>query len=158
MKKILFFTTLLFFVSFLAYAQKPIKGIVRAAKIKAIKIAFLTEQLDLTSSEAEKFWPVYNNYSKKLRQLERVEKLKLKVKIKDAGGIDKISEKEATSIMNKISSVDAQVCKTKLAFDKELANVLTYKKLLKLKVAEKDFVRKLMRKYRRKRGSLKKEQ
>ena len=30
--------------------------------LKAQKIAFFTQKLDLTPSEAEKFWPIYNEY------------------------------------------------------------------------------------------------
>ena len=157
MKKILFFTSLLFFISFLANAQKQKKKQVRGEKIKALKIAFLTNELDLTSSEAEKFWPIYNRYDEKLHQLERVEKQKLRAQIKDASGIDNISENEAKSIVRKIADIDEQVYKTKVTYDKELATVLSFKKLLKLKVAEKDFVRKLMRKYRKKKVRLNKE-
>jgi hypothetical protein len=32
-------------------------------KLTAYKIAFFTQRLDLTPAEAEKFWPVYNDYS-----------------------------------------------------------------------------------------------
>lgn len=34
----------------------------RHEKIKALKVAFFTQRLSLTSEEAEKFWPVYNEY------------------------------------------------------------------------------------------------
>ncbi|MCB0697691.1 MAG: hypothetical protein KDC07_10020, partial [Chitinophagaceae bacterium] len=33
-------------------------------RIKALKIAYITEKLDLTSEQAQKFWPVYNRYEK----------------------------------------------------------------------------------------------
>lgn len=32
--------------------------------IKAQKVAFLTQQIDLTSQEAQKFWPIYNEWEK----------------------------------------------------------------------------------------------
>jgi Skp family chaperone for outer membrane proteins len=41
----------------------------RSEKIKALKIAFITQKLQLTSAEAEKFWPVYNQYDNEIRQL-----------------------------------------------------------------------------------------
>lgn len=41
----------------------------RGEKIKALKIAFITQKLQLTSAEAEKFWPVYNQYDNEIRQL-----------------------------------------------------------------------------------------
>ena len=34
-------------------------------KIKALKVAFLTEKLALTSDEAQKFWPIYNAFEEK---------------------------------------------------------------------------------------------
>lgn len=36
----------------------------RSEQIESIKVAFITSKLDLTSEEAQKFWPVYNNYTK----------------------------------------------------------------------------------------------
>ena len=35
-------------------------------RIRAYKTAYITQELDLSSSEAEKFWPVYNEYDKKI--------------------------------------------------------------------------------------------
>jgi hypothetical protein len=40
-------------------------------RIEAIKVAFITKKLDLTTEEAQKFWPVYNNYQKELIELMR---------------------------------------------------------------------------------------
>ena len=40
-------------------------------RIEAIKVAFITKKLDLTTEEAQKFWPVYNNYQKELMELMR---------------------------------------------------------------------------------------
>ena len=34
--------------------------------MKALKTAHITDQLDLTSAEAEKFWPIYNEFDAKL--------------------------------------------------------------------------------------------
>ena len=40
-------------------------------RIEAIKVAFITKKLDLTTEEAQKFWPVYNNYQKELMVMMR---------------------------------------------------------------------------------------
>lgn len=37
-------------------------------RLKAISIAYLTKELELTSAEAEKFWPVYNRYTEEIRK------------------------------------------------------------------------------------------
>lgn len=41
----------------------------RSEQIESIKVAFITSKLDLTSEEAQKFWPVYNNYTKEFLEL-----------------------------------------------------------------------------------------
>ncbi|MEN9570850.1 MAG: hypothetical protein RL172_2081 [Bacteroidota bacterium] len=34
--------------------------------IEALKVAFISKELELTPEEAQKFWPVYNQYSKEV--------------------------------------------------------------------------------------------
>ena len=34
--------------------------------IEALKVAFISKELELTPEEAQKFWPVYNQYSKEM--------------------------------------------------------------------------------------------
>jgi len=40
-------------------------------RIQAARVAYITEQLTLTADEAEKFWPVYREYSDKRRALHK---------------------------------------------------------------------------------------
>lgn len=59
---------LIFFSGFsFAYAQQGNGQ--RGEKIQALKIAFITQKLHLTSAEAEKFWPVYNEYNNEIKNL-----------------------------------------------------------------------------------------
>lgn len=46
-------------------AQPAIK---KAERIQALKIAFITQRLDLSSDEAQRFWPVYRGYENELKQ------------------------------------------------------------------------------------------
>ncbi len=41
----------------------------KAEKIQALKIAFITEKLSLTSEEAQRFWPVYGQYENDMKSL-----------------------------------------------------------------------------------------
>ena len=43
----------------------------RAEKIQSLKIAFITQKLQLSAGEAEKFWPVYNQYDNEIRSLPK---------------------------------------------------------------------------------------
>ena len=40
-------------------------------RIEALKIAYITKQLQLSSEEAQKFWPVYNTYESEMKQMVR---------------------------------------------------------------------------------------
>jgi hypothetical protein len=37
-------------------------------RLEALKIAYITKKLDLSPEEAQKFWPIYNQYSAELKQ------------------------------------------------------------------------------------------
>jgi hypothetical protein len=65
MKKYLLVIVILFGTFSLATAQNG-NG---RQKIQALKVAFITQKLHLTPSEAEKFWPVYNQYDKEIMQV-----------------------------------------------------------------------------------------
>ena len=44
-------------------------------RVRAEKVAFLTEEIDLTESEAQVFWPIYNEIQKSQREsFEAVQK------------------------------------------------------------------------------------
>jgi hypothetical protein len=40
-------------------------------KIEAARIAYITDQLELTPEEAEKFWPIYREFAQKRREIRR---------------------------------------------------------------------------------------
>lgn len=57
--------TLLFLICTLSvFAQDGGRG----GRIESLKIAFLTKKLNLSPEEAQRFWPIYNNYAGELRQ------------------------------------------------------------------------------------------
>ena len=37
-------------------------------RVEAVKIAYFTKELNLTSEEAQKFWPLYNTYFEELKK------------------------------------------------------------------------------------------
>ena len=45
-------------------------GETRAEKIQSLKIAFITQKLQLTPDEAQKFWPIYNQYQNNIQNLQ----------------------------------------------------------------------------------------
>lgn len=67
MKKYIFLFLFLSGTVFSANAQRNGGG--QNDKIQALKIAFFTQKLQLTSADAEKFWPVYNQYTNEIKSL-----------------------------------------------------------------------------------------
>ena len=69
MKKVFSVLCALMVLSMGAFAQGP-QGPRRGAdngwreRVRAEKVAFLTEEIDLTESEAQVFWPIYNESPK----------------------------------------------------------------------------------------------
>ncbi|WP_207495024.1 hypothetical protein [Aridibaculum aurantiacum] len=81
MKKKLFI--LLAFITNLSYIcfAQPDDG---RNKAEAVQIAFLTKELGLTPDEAQKFWPVFNNYKQEIiatRRSTRNDEIELEEKV-----------------------------------------------------------------------------
>lgn len=143
MKKVTFIIITLLFC-FKGNAQKQ-KG---REKIRAFKIAFITEKLDLTQSEAEKFWPIYNAYDKKNIELHREKRFSIKKNIKKVGGIDNLNENTAKELIGKMERLEKKRFNNKMEFRNKIKDIISYKKLLKLEITEHEFNHKLMRKLR----------
>ncbi|MDA9348853.1 sensor of ECF-type sigma factor [Polaribacter sp.] len=147
MKKYLFSLFVVLAFCFSTNAQKR-KG--HKEKIKLLKISYLTEQLDLTSSEAEKFWPVYNEHSKNILDFMAKKSDAIKKELRVVKEIDSIDEKKALTLFNLTQYLERKKFEERENYIKKLKTILPIKKILKLQIAEKEFGRKLMRKYRHK--------
>jgi hypothetical protein len=102
-------------------------------KIKAAHAAYITERLGLTPEEAEKFWPVYREYSQKRQEIRQQMKT---AKEKGTG------EKE-------LLDLDLKVKQQQLDLEKDYSGrfqkVITPQKMMNLRQAEGDFRKLLLR-------------
>lgn len=114
-------------------------------KIKALKTAFITDRLDLTATEAEKFWPVYNQYEKELHQLQIIERMGIMDEIRDNGGVNKLTDKDANTLVAKILDLDEQIHTTEKNKYTALKKVISSQKIIRLFHAEEEFKRELFR-------------
>lgn len=137
---------LLFLTSFSIFAQGG-KIDEKREKIKAFKVSFLTTELELTSTEAEKFWPIYNAYDDKQYELKYL-KMKTYLKQLKDENLKNLSDKEATTLLSQIESTDKEIYQLREKYMSNLKKVLSAKKILLLKKSEDDFNRKLLQQYR----------
>jgi hypothetical protein len=71
MKKLIHSVLLILLAMPLHAQEDQIKDQKAQEKIKAARIAFITERLGLTPEEAEKFWPVYHEFSARRNALRQ---------------------------------------------------------------------------------------
>ena len=102
-------------------------------KIKAAHAAYIMERLELTSAEAEKFWPVYREYGEKRKEIRQ--------QFRDA---KRNGENEKTLL-----DLDLKIKQQELDLEKEyslrLQKIISPEKLIKLRQAEIDFRKLLLR-------------
>ena len=143
MKKKLTLSVLLLFTA-LSFSQDFKE---KREKIKALKVAYITEQLELTTDEAQRFWPIYNANEEKQFEL-RHKKMRSIINKFENGGLEKLSDKEATSLIDQVESIEDELHDYKKKYIKELKTVISAKKIINLKKAEDEFNRKLMKQFR----------
>lgn len=142
--KIFLIATILFVLNTNAQPNQEKKG-----KIKALKVAFITNELSLTSDEAIKFWPVFNVFEAKQQEIRGTKTKSLINRMSDED-LEKMSDKEAINLMNQLENTEEELFQNRKKLVTNLRGILSPIKLLKLKRAEDNFSKKLLQQYRNK--------
>jgi len=117
--------------------------------IKTKKIAFMTEAIGLTSQEAEKFWPVYNELEKERYQLmDKKRDLEEKSESPKPG----MSEADYRKLATEIAATHARDANLIEEYNIKFLNVLPAEKVVKLYRAEGKFRGYLMHEFRKGQG------
>lgn len=119
---------------------------VKREKIKSLKTAFITTELNLTSDESQRFWPIYHVYSE--RKHELMQERKKLLSSDNFKKMENIDEKEAEKLFNQLEKIDSESIEIRKKMVLQIKPIIGYKKLLKLKKTEEDFNRKLLKDYR----------
>ena len=126
------------FVSVNVFAQRPDRD-----KIKALKIAHITEQLNLTEIEAQKFWPIYNANEAAEQNL----RLKSSERRKENTPSD-LTESEAKALLLDMVSIEQEKVELRSKMLKDLLEILPAKKIITLVQSEKSFKRKMLQEFK----------
>ncbi|WP_412560389.1 sensor of ECF-type sigma factor [Winogradskyella sp. MIT101101] len=130
MKKLIPILVLL--ISFSSFAQNGGK---MQERIKAQKIAFITEKLSLTTKEAQQFWPIYNAYEAKVEDIKSKDLQPLKQEMRRGD----VSDKRANELLEKLMKAETDMHEAKLQLVQDLKEVISSKKIILLKAAEDQF-------------------
>jgi hypothetical protein len=103
-------------------------------KIKAARIAFITERLGLTPAEAEKFWPIYNEFAARRQELRK--ELDQARRNKPANQSEEEHQRQLIDLGLKLKQQELDLEKD---YSGRILNVINSQKLLALRKAEQDF-------------------
>lgn len=118
--------------------------------IKAKKIAFFTEYLDLTPSEAEKFWPLYNSFWKQRMDAHKNAKIALRNLNKAVSSAEETPDATIKTLMEKYISLSKTEFEIMDDMFGKMNSILPVKKTAKLISAEEKFREQLIRQLKEK--------
>ena len=102
-------------------------------KVRAEQVAFITSELDLTESEAQAFWPVYNDVQKQRREAFQATGQAFKALSEGANGND------AANLLDKYLDAKSAGEKVEAEAVARYKKVLPVSKVAKLLLAEEKF-------------------
>ncbi|WP_146613533.1 hypothetical protein [Arenibacter echinorum] len=118
-------------------------------KIKSLKVAFITERLNLTPKEAQSFWPIYNEHQSKKEGLFREERFEIGSEIKN---LDGLSDAQASELLARMQKLEEEKYKMEKSYIEKISKTISAKKTILLMRSEEDFKRQLIKQYRQKKG------
>lgn len=144
---------LLCFMLFPAIAQDDVKKDKRKEKrdkIEAHRVAYFTEKMELSTEEAEKFWPIYNEHQEKKKEIRK----ELKEAMKNAKSEEELSDSELEKIMQLRFETDQKLVDLDKEYHAKYKSAIGIKKTAELYKTEVQFKKELLRMMKeRKEGS-----
>ena len=113
-------------------------------RIRALKVAFITDKLKLTPEESEKFWPVYNQYEadqKRIRQKYRSEL-----------DLNTLSDQEVERAVLDRFEMEEELIKLKRDYFQRMKGFMAVRKIALLQRSEQEFNKELLRRIQESRG------
>lgn len=121
--------------------------------ISSLKIAFITQQLALSTEEAQVFWPIYNEYSDELEKLRRdgvAKQAELRTKF------NSLSDKDLVAYADMVVDQKKREYEITDKYHEKFKKVLPIRKVILLYRAEQQFRQKILEEIRNRRQGDKK--
>ncbi len=112
----------------------------RTDKIQQAKIAFLTEKLQLNSNQAEKFWPVYNQYEADRQQARS------KSRLNKRADFTSLTDQQVRASINEMHANRQNELNIEKQYVDKFLRVISVKQLATLYRSEREFTRVLLKK------------
>lgn len=121
----------------------------RIERIKALRVAYISDKLQLTSEEAQRFWPIFNQFDDKQSDLQK-EKRQLMIKLQSENATT-LSEKESAKLMEEDERLENEIQNNRRKLVKDLQGVIPNQKILMLRQIEVEFKQKLLKQIQKRR-------
>lgn len=142
MRTILFFLLLF---PLLNFAQENEKH----EKIRQLKIAFITSEINLSAEDAAKFWPIYNEAENEIHEIKKSSYAAYSKYIKGKNESE-INEADAKKFIEILNENETKIVEIKEKRYHNLGKSISYKKIIRLRKVEEDFKQKLLEQYKKK--------
>jgi hypothetical protein len=106
-------------------------------KIKIQRIAFITQRLSLTETEAQQFWPIFNEYTEKLQQIRK--------QAKPEKAFDELADADVEKMIATQFDREARELDLKKEYFQKLKKAISVRQIAKLYRADKDFRNELVK-------------
>lgn len=116
-------------------------------RFKSQKIAFLSEKMNLSPAEAQKFWPVYNQLEKERMDLQ-IKRRELEMKTRDEKAT--FTDQEVIMMTREIAASFKKEADNAVAYNEKFLKILPPQKVLLLYRAENQFRVHMFDQYRKK--------
>ena len=110
-------------------------------QVESLRIAFLTNKLDLSPSEAQLFWPIYNEYMDKKREL--------KSKRSHRAEMAEIDDDQANELLDTYLETKQKEIDLDKAYVEKFKEVLPSKKVIMVFVLERRFKEEILKDVKR---------
>ena len=122
-------------------------------RVEAQRIGFITQRVNLTPEESQQFWPIYNEYTDKMRQIRSSNK--------GEKSFDDMSDADTEKMIMSQFDKESRVMDLRKEYYQKFKKVISVKKIAKLYKAEQDFkgeMLKQLQEMRQMRKNMRKEQ
>ncbi|MCB2408755.1 hypothetical protein [Hymenobacter lucidus] len=118
----------------------------RLSQLENAKIAYLTDKIALTQDQAQRFWPVYNEFSDKRRDVARRMR-----QLRNASP-DGLSDQQIKENLTQALSLRQSEVNLEKEYFEKFQKVLTIRQVGKLFIAERDFTKEVLKRVADRRG------
>ncbi len=118
----------------------------RLNQLENAKIAYITDKISLTQDQAQKFWPVYNDFTNKRRDINR------RMRLLRSTNPDALTDQQIKDNLTQAMDLRQQEVKLEKEYFERFQKLLSIRQVGKLYTAERDFTREVIKRVADRRG------